>query len=34
MSRVTALAGIWEWRDAVSAGVHRSGGIGVILPKM
>lgn len=25
---------IWDWRDAVGAGVHRSGGIEEILPKM
>lgn len=25
VSRETALGGIWEWRDAVGAGIHSSG---------
>lgn len=29
MSRETALDGVWEWRDAVGAGIHRSGRIEV-----
>lgn len=33
VSRETPLAGIWEWWDAVGAGIHRSRGIEIIHPK-